>query len=963
MNKEIKEVFQKRHDNLESLESDISKLSNEKLEGDAFEYFSYFYFLYFKDLYKVKKIYLSINDNYTRRHNLQIPQEIKDKIKLENSDYGVDGVIVTEEDEIIAYQAKFRASRTGVTGKELSTFWGESEYADHRIIITNCINLPVVTDKKKKQSTITYSSLVSLGDDFFINLYNFFYNDSPIKKEKFTPKDYQKEIIEDVRKGFQDSNRGKLIAACGVGKTLMSLWIQEELETNSVIYMVPSLALIEQTLVEWSIHHNFEFDFICVCSDESVTNNDDIVTSVNQSSFPVTTQSEEVSSFLRHKTRNKKIVFTTYHSLDIVVSATMENPEFEFDLGIFDESHRTAGTKSSQMFIYGLSDEYIRINKRLFMTATEKVVSNRIIENAKEAGQVIFSMDDTSRYGETLASINFGQAIEKGVISDYKIAIVAMSEDDISELNIGGVSAVTELGEDDYLTDLGVLVKQLILVEAINDLEVNKIITYHNSVSNAKYFINGNTGLNSLFIYPLKELIQNKTKYNSDAILTGHVNGQMSAGKRKRILKEFERSEVGIVSNARCLTEGVDVPVIDAVYFCDSKNSLIDIVQAVGRALRKSKNKTNDFSYIVIPMIIPQGAEATSAIDYDRYETILNVVHAMRSQDERLVDEINAFNYGHTTGVYTKGGLKDRIVIYGSDKINLDDLHESICFNISTAKLEYDNDGKEKTVWTGKNARKSSLKRVFKSIADYNLEPLKDNLIVPILGLYETRKTIPYKDVTVGKSHNNRSHTLRFGAIRKVNSNTYLTEVGNSLIQNNFDNYLSLAQSQLLKYHSVNKDDHKILFPYRAILKVIKETSYLTKLEFLFALYTLRSTEISDIEEAVNGVFHIRETYPNIETINSNNQKIVLDMLNTHFDCKFSFNDIWTTKTTTSNQFNYFKNHLSAFEGVIDASSSGIIKMVDGAQSLIEKLLQETSYIERFSYNDIDQLEEYYSKL
>ena len=421
------------------------------------------------------------------------------------------------------------------------------------------------------------------------------------------------------------------------------------MNAKTVLYVVPSLALIKQTLEEWAIHSNEEFKYLCVCSDKSVADlEDEIVASISDVNFPVSTNVESVIDFI-DDVNDKNIIFATYNSLDVIVSALMAKSDFEFDLGIFDESHRTAGTKASKMFVYGLDDNYIKIKKKLFMTATERLVTPRVKKHAESAGDIIFSMDDEEKYGPVFTTLNFGEAIEKDIISDYKIILVSMTSEALLEYQALKTINKAEIGEEQKTIDKDVLMKQLILNKVIKEIGIKKVLSYHAYVKNAKIFVEGD-GVN----YSLRSILEGVNS-TSEELYTGHVNGQMSASERKEILRDFEESSLGVVSNARCLTEGVDVPVIDAIYFADPKNSLVDIVQAVGRSLRKSSEKTTKYSYIIIPVLIPDEAESFNELRESNFSTIHNIVQAMRMQDKRLADEIDELNMKVAKGHMEKG--------------------------------------------------------------------------------------------------------------------------------------------------------------------------------------------------------------------------------------------------------------------------------------------------------------------
>lgn len=275
-----------------------------------------------------------------------------------------------------------------------------------RLICANCTNLPKVSSKKKNQMSILLNTFMELDKEFFDGFLAYLKGDSTssVKIKKATPDgdhSYQKELIEQIVAGLEKNDRGKFIAACGIGKTLIAMWVQETMKANTVLFVVPSLAFIKQTLDSWVRNCNIPFSFLCVCSDSSVVSleEDDINTISSDVDFPVTTSPTEIQKFLSGSAE-KKIVFVTYNSLDAISNALYDT-DYEFKLGIFDESHRTAGTKDSKMFVYGMEDKYIPIKKRLFMTATERLVSPGLKAHVDNAENVIFSMDDVTKYGPT----------------------------------------------------------------------------------------------------------------------------------------------------------------------------------------------------------------------------------------------------------------------------------------------------------------------------------------------------------------------------------------------------------------------------------------------------------------------------------------------------------------------------------------------------------------------------------
>lgn len=934
-------------------EAAVEKLAGTKEKGDAMELLVYFFLKSRSDYYNIKEIYMEDD----------IPGELRARFKLEAKDNGVDGVFVRNDGKVIAYQVKFRSGHAVPTAHELSTFWAESEYADGRLICANCASLPRVTGKKKNQMSLLLDTFNALDETFFKGFYAFLSGAAAVARKRFKPFDYQEELIAGIISGFETNDRGKFIAACGTGKTLVAMWVQEKMQAESVLFVVPSLSLIKQTMEAWYRHRNVDLSALCVCSDDTVGDicEDDICISSADVDFPVTTDPYEISSFL-NKTAGKKVVFVTYNSLDAISNALF-GTDFKFDIGIFDESHRTAGTKDSLMFVYGMDDEYIPIKKRLFMTATERLVSPALKSAAKAADRVIFSMDDTEKYGPIFAELNFGSAIEKDIICDYKIVVCTISEEDIADMVAHRNTIMAEIGESTADENAETLMKQMLIAKAVKELGIKKVITYHAYVKNARAFVNGTKG-----ILPVGEVIDSLIEDTRNVTAyTDHINGTMSAGKRKEILNSFEKSERGLISNAKCLTEGVDVPAIDAVYFVDPKNSLIDIVQAVGRALRKSVSKKNDCAYILVPIVIPKDASLFGNLAPSAFDTLHNVIQAMRSQDHALAEIIDEINFSAVTGGLGKGPLSipSKLVVLPYSKLNIKDFENSLVLRVAEVNKNPSIVGAHEWNESKPNARKSEVKRVFVSIGDYTLESYLESLIMPTLAKF-TDMDAEMSGESLKVNNNNVSHAVRIGVLSKKNKMYSVTPLGREVAANK-NIYASAAKEQLLKYHCQNKDTGDILFPYRAMLKLFLEFDHVTKFEFLYCIYSMRSTSERAVEEAAEKIRYLRATYPNLNILSDKNKEKILEILNVKYNVAYGYKDIWTCKTTTYNQFNYFKKHLWTFDTIFITKEAktdkGKIQIDPGMQPAIRELLELTKDIENAAASgDTDAVEEMYQR-
>lgn len=933
-----------KYSSWKEIEDGIRSKAEEKERGDLFEEFVYAYFSIKKDFYQIEEVYMSED----------IPNEIKESIKLEDTDYGVDGVYVRTDNQIVAYQVKFRSDRDNQPSyRELSTFWAESEHADYRCIIANTYSLPEQSDKKKDQFSILVDTLDSLDDNFF-NVFNIFTHENRLPSHNIKkPYEYQKDIIKNITKKFDTYKRGKFIAACGTGKTLTALWIKEQLnpEPNTTLFIAPSLSLVKQTIEAWTDNRSKTFSYIAVCSDESVIGDkeDYIIKSASQFNFPVTTDSEEIKKFL--SSTGNKVIFSTYQSLDAIANALIELPEFSFDLAFFDEAHRTAGAKNSELFTYGLDDSFISIKKRLFMTATEKMVSKRVKNAAKAFEYRVFSMDDEEVYGPTFDdSLSFANAIGKGIISDYQIVVACVTEEELANL----LKQNKYVSVGDSTQTINNVYKQLIYAKCLKDLNIHKTISYHSSIKEAQNFINKDNGLKSY----ISELCPN---IDINCLYLDHVNGKQRAGIRRKIFHYFDEFEYGLMTNVNCLTEGVDIPAIDSVYFADPKHSEIDIIQAVGRALRKNSRTDNEkIAYVIVPIILNN--DGTQAEITECFEPLFDVVQAIRDQDKRLATIIDDINYqAAKTGRVNKGSdISSRVVVL-PNKVNIENLSENLYLQIAQVNKDPVTGVSTTEYVHVAGDRKLDMERNFKSLVDYAVDSYKKDVDATLERFSIVGKSILNRnDVKVGQSHNNVSHTLRGGFIQKNSDKLYkISAIGKKYL-NRENNFIEILKYQLLKYSFFNKTNATLLFPYRALFNTFFCIDKLSRLEFLYSLFSAQSTDTNMVEEMIKRINYLQDTYYNIEALNNENKEKVLYMLNDKYELNYSMGDVWSRPriTTAGNQFLYFKNHLTTvYSDIFYADGNTIIKKAN-SDDKIKDLIEKTQVVEQIS--SADEFIEYY---
>jgi superfamily II DNA or RNA helicase len=603
------------------LETRIANLPVEIERGEAFEQFCKAYFC-LDPVFQAEKVYRQNEITHSLREKLGYPGI---------QDIGIDGLFVTNDGKLFAYQAKFRSDRNNTpTLRELSTFFTMSDKADWRITITNANRLPTSIDERTRHSRVLSDRLYSLDPDFFNRLRVYLEDQSINPPKRKIPNKTQQEVIDKALSYFRENTRGQLILPCGTGKTLASMWIAEKLKAQCILILVPSLALLSQTLREWAFNTSITpFRYLCLCSDTTVDlGNDSPIEHLYEMNIPVTTDAETVSEFLKKNPSSPSILFTTYQSSKVLSTAAIKTGT-TFDIAIFDEVHRTTGAKAGVWNI-AIDDKKVPVKHRVFMTATPRIYAPHITKKAKENDVLLCSMDDYAIYGKPFFEMTFGEAIARGHITDYKVVVICVTDAEVREIIRRGGKVITD---DEHEWDANAFAKRVALIKGINKYNLKRVFTFHSRVNGAKAFTDTKTpyGIEKVFSMILPD--------NAKQVKAFHVNGTMSSGIRSSLLKEFEQAEIGIMSNARCLTEGVDIPDVDTVAFIDPKKSLIDIVQATGRAMRTAEWKER--GYIFIPVIVDENADPEQFIESSDFDAVWQVLQAMVDQDQRLADVVS----------------------------------------------------------------------------------------------------------------------------------------------------------------------------------------------------------------------------------------------------------------------------------------------------------------------------------
>jgi predicted helicase len=547
-------------------------------------------------------------------------------------DCGIDLVAEDVDGNNWAIQAKCYDPKYSVTKQDIDSFLSESTNTkiQRRLLIatTDGLGSNAVGVIKRQHETTPINQLM-LSDLL----------DAPIVwpkslddlstggvKKAYIPKPYQQIAIDKVTQNLED--RGQLIMACGTGKTLTALWIAEALKSDTVLVLLPSLLLLSKTLAEWLTHSKEPFSYLPVCSDDTVAKSEDtIALSTSELSFPSTTDTDAIAKFL--KSSGRKIIFSTYQSSPKIAEAFKAIHLKPLDLIIADEAHRCAG-KVGSAYSTVLDKDQIPADKRLFMTASPKVYQAHFKKQAADSGVDVVSMDDHVVFGPVLHKLSFGEAIEQDLLTDYQVVIVGIDNPRYSEM-IAERSLVQT--DNDIQSDAQSFASHVGLAKAMKTYDLKRVISFHSRVSAARDFAN-----------KLPEVIDwmpEESRPGGD-LLTGYVSGAMPTNERSRNLRalgEIEADQRYVLSNARCLSEGVDVPALDGVAFIDPRNSEIDIVQAVGRAIRLSEGKS--IGTIVIPVFIGNDDAPDEVLDSSPFRKVWAVVNALRSHDEGLGEQLD----------------------------------------------------------------------------------------------------------------------------------------------------------------------------------------------------------------------------------------------------------------------------------------------------------------------------------
>lgn len=580
-------------------------------------------------------------------------------------DTGIDLVAKTIDDEYWAIQCKFYAEDHEITKGDVDTFLatsskyffvdGEKKKYSYRLFAstTNYYNKNAEDALQNQDPPVGRIGLETLLEsEIDWKKYSPSYNNIELKEKK-SPRKHQEEAIKNVLEGFKDHDRGKLIMACGTGKTYTSLRIVEEQlkGKGNVLFLVPSIALASQTLTEWAAQCRYTFNAAIVCSDNKASKGQDSV----DIGFPSTTDINRLKNWAEKcekDGRNMNFIFSTYQSID-VVSKFQKLTKYKIDIIVCDEAHRTTGVTLSDedesYFVKVHNNEFINANKRLYMTATPRIYGDAAKSKADQASAELCSMDDEEIYGPEFHKLNFSDAVKQDLLTDYKVLVLAVDEEYVKkelqdllkgtdhELRLedsvkimgcwNGLSKISTWDEkENFITDPQPMKRAVAFCNRIKDSQelVGMFKQIQKHVKEDKY-----SGINK------DELVNIDIK---------HVDGSFNALEKKECInwlkEDIDDGECRILTNARCLSEGVDVPALDAVMFLNPRSSMVDIIQSVGRVMRKSEGKK--YGYVILPIGISASEDADAALDKnEKYKLVWEILQALRAHDDRFNNTIN----------------------------------------------------------------------------------------------------------------------------------------------------------------------------------------------------------------------------------------------------------------------------------------------------------------------------------
>ncbi len=690
--------------NIKEILTEFRKSENERQKGTKFE--------------QLMRLWLLTDPRFNMLQTVWMWNDFPARNEISSKgDIGIDLVARTEMGEYWAIQCKCYAEDAFIEKGDVDSFLSTSTklftcpytktkvgFSERLWIATNYKWSQNAEDVIKNQS-IPFNRInltdLQISPVDWGKLYEGMSGSDALVKERKTPMRHQLEAIAAAKRYFIEGHneRGKLVMACGTGKTFTSLRIVEELTNQNglILFLVPSISLLGQTLNEWSFDARKTIKAICICSDATASKNrkanddsDEMLQNAVDLAAPATTDPVKISKQLRQFESHDglTVVFSTYQSIEAVKEAQDQvlmdtnNRYGVFDFIVCDEAHRTTGVKvqgqDESDFSKIHDKDFIQGNKRLYMTATPKVYSDSIKVKSVQEDFVLYSMDNREWYGEEFYHVGFSYAVDHQLLTDYKVFVLTISENDIpADLKKKIRNADNkELNYNDTAKLVGVVSGLSKIIKGDNG-ETWKIDPrlMHRALAFCSNIGNENKPGSSKNVAALLPQVSQSlinlaaTKEEKEhlvSITSRHVDGSMSSMARAQELRWLAdepsySNECRVITNVRCLSEGVDVPALDSVIFLTARNSQVDVVQSVGRVMRNFGKGTADekkYGYIIIPVVIPADADPATVLDASDFKTVWSILNALRSHDDRFNAHVNKINLNRQK--------KDKIIIGGS---------------------------------------------------------------------------------------------------------------------------------------------------------------------------------------------------------------------------------------------------------------------------------------------------------
>ncbi|MDO4449928.1 MAG: DEAD/DEAH box helicase family protein [Moraxella sp.] len=815
--------------------------------------------------------YLTTENHYKTLYQSVLPFAdwiSQHKPTFPKTDTGIDLVAIGFDGALTAIQCKNYSADYRIAKSDIDSFFtasGKSDFS-HRLIIAttdhwsdNAQN--ALSDQQIPVNVISRTDL----ENSVIDWERYTPNQTPILHTKKTLRDHQSEALNAVKKGFETANRGKLIMACGTGKTFTSLKIAEDQAGigKMVLFLVPSLALLSQSLTEWTQQSDTPIYAYAVCSDSDVgkQKDDDLLqTQIHELQFPATTNAKSLCNAIKSRANDTAmtVIFSTYHSIE-VISQAQKLGLGEFELIICDEAHRTTGATfentDESHFVKIHHNDFIQAKKRLYMTATPRVYSNSAKKT--EGVEAIYSMDNVEYYGNNFHTISFSRAVNLDLLVDYKVLVLAVSEshinrrlekllndngneykvDDVAKI-IGCWKALSKYGVENDLSDDNLPMKRAVAFCQIIDKEYkgNK----HKVSSKAISEMFGDV----VRAYQEQEIKWLQEKHKKEDIElnpslqlkceANHIDGRMNASEKASKINWLKADTADntcrILSNVRCLSEGVDVPALDAVLFLTPRSSQIDVVQSVGRVMRKATGKKR--GYVILPIVIPAGVEPEVALDNnENYKVVWQVLNALRSHDDRFDAILNKLEFGA-----------------GSDKIEITAIADNI-----KAKVKKSN----KTTTRGKNSIGQKDDEIpVQGELDFNITDIERALVAKIVKKCGNR--MHWQEWAANVAQIANTHTDRIKAILENTENHTQIKAFNEFanqLRNDLNNSTTDNEAiEMLSQHLITKPIFDALFDDPEFTKKNPMSVALDKVINALALTNISDKETKELNEFYDAI-------------------------------------------------------------------------------------------------------------